>query len=327
MNLERDTTQYSVFDKRQSLNDKSRLSETILNKDTRNANDLDEGSTQTNMSPTSYFFKRTEKLTTALYLVTDFMSDSEPLKTRLREKSLELLSDVYTAGGKSFKERSVSFTRLTSSVEEIISMLEISHAVGLVSQMNFNILKDEYILLKQAMEGEVASKSRSENVMLSKEFFIDETRKDSPQPMTEVRKIENRNFKVKDGEKYGMEDKRHEEQKDNSILMNPIKGDDLHKETKVRDSIYIKSERKPAYQYTQENTVGRVSREGKGEKDSRREIILKLATKNKEINIKDVSAVVTDCSEKTLQRELLSLVADGILRKEGEKRWSKYYLA
>jgi hypothetical protein len=32
------------------------------------------------------------------------------------------------------------------------------------------------------------------------------------------------------------------------------------------------------------------------------------------------------CSEKTLQRELVSMVRDGVLNKTGEKRWSRYFL-
>jgi DeoR/GlpR family transcriptional regulator of sugar metabolism len=45
------------------------------------------------------------------------------------------------------------------------------------------------------------------------------------------------------------------------------------------------------------------------------------------VSIGDVSAVVTDCSEKTIQRELLALVEQGVLKKEGERRWSTYRLA
>ena len=32
------------------------------------------------------------------------------------------------------------------------------------------------------------------------------------------------------------------------------------------------------------------------------------------------------CGEKTLQRELVSMVKDGVLNKMGEKRWSRYFL-
>jgi len=62
-------------------------------------------------------------------------------------------------------------------------------------------------------------------------------------------------------------------------------------------------------------------------KSTRQEAILDILKKKKEIMVKDVSAVISDCSEKTLQRELLAMVAQGILKKEGERRWSKYSIA
>ncbi len=71
------------------------------------------------------------------------------------------------------------------------------------------------------------------------------------------------------------------------------------------------------------DTLGRVEIK----KTSRQETIMDLLKKKKEIMVKDVSAVVNDCSEKTLQRELLFMVSQGILKKEGERRWSKYSLA
>lgn len=45
-----------------------------------------------------------------------------------------------------------------------------------------------------------------------------------------------------------------------------------------------------------------------------------------EVSIKDLSAIVTDVSEKTIQRELNSMISDNILRRIGEKRWSRYTL-
>ena len=43
--------------------------------------------------------------------------------------------------------------------------------------------------------------------------------------------------------------------------------------------------------------------------------------------IKDVSPLIGGFSEKTIQRELAAMVQAGILRKVGEKRWSRYSLA
>ena len=40
--------------------------------------------------------------------------------------------------------------------------------------------------------------------------------------------------------------------------------------------------------------------------------------------VKDVAEVITDVSEKTIQRELNSLIEKGQVVREGERRWSKY---
>lgn len=59
----------------------------------------------------------------------------------------------------------------------------------------------------------------------------------------------------------------------------------------------------------------------------RRAVILGILQKKDSITVKDVSNVIRDCSEKTLQRELLALVTQGVLVKEGERRWSTYRIA
>lgn len=40
--------------------------------------------------------------------------------------------------------------------------------------------------------------------------------------------------------------------------------------------------------------------------------------------IKDIAEIITDVSEKTIQRELNSLIEKGQVYREGERRWSKY---
>ena len=62
-------------------------------------------------------------------------------------------------------------------------------------------------------------------------------------------------------------------------------------------------------------------------KNSRQSIIINILKRKKEIMIKDVSPLINGCSEKTIQRELSSMVDLGILKKIGEKRWSRYSLA
>lgn len=62
-------------------------------------------------------------------------------------------------------------------------------------------------------------------------------------------------------------------------------------------------------------------------KNSRQSTIIGLLKRKKEIMIKDVSPLINGCSDKTIQRELASMVKSGILKKMGEKRWSRYSLA
>lgn len=57
---------------------------------------------------------------------------------------------------------------------------------------------------------------------------------------------------------------------------------------------------------------------------SRRDRVLGIIRDKGQVTIKDVSTAITDVSEKTIQRELIALVSEGIIVKEGERRWSKY---
>lgn len=43
--------------------------------------------------------------------------------------------------------------------------------------------------------------------------------------------------------------------------------------------------------------------------------------------VKDIAEVITDVSEKTIQRELNSLIEKGQVLREGERRWSRYSVA
>ncbi len=60
---------------------------------------------------------------------------------------------------------------------------------------------------------------------------------------------------------------------------------------------------------------------------NRMSLILDYIRTHKGASIKEISAVVRDCSEKTVQRELNELINQGLVRRVGERRWSTYELA
>lgn len=61
-------------------------------------------------------------------------------------------------------------------------------------------------------------------------------------------------------------------------------------------------------------------------KNKRQDVILGLIRRKKEVMIKDISPVIDGCSEKTVQRELSAMIRAGLLKKVGDKRWSRYSL-
>lgn len=55
--------------------------------------------------------------------------------------------------------------------------------------------------------------------------------------------------------------------------------------------------------------------------------ILQFVRKNRGVSVSDIAAVVKGYSEKTIQRELVGLIEQGFVRKQGERRWSLYFSA
>lgn len=62
-------------------------------------------------------------------------------------------------------------------------------------------------------------------------------------------------------------------------------------------------------------------------KNDRREAILEVLRSKGPSYIKDLSTVIRDVSEKTIQRELQVLVNEGVVSRTGERRWTTYELS
>ena len=113
-----------------------------------------------------YTFKKTEKICSAIHFVTNFFNDKEPIRTSLREKSIDLLS------------LSLSFIRnadlplLLSSMSvrliEIKSLLQTAYFSGLLSEMNFQVIKDELDNLLSIVE------SKRQNLFTLPVSFLEE---------------------------------------------------------------------------------------------------------------------------------------------------------
>ena len=252
--------------------------------------------------------KKCERLATAIYLVTNFLSDTEPMKPRLRMLSLELVRDASLVKNGSQTVEANVLEALRANILETLSLFELAFIAGLVSEMNFTILKREYASLRDTIEIKKASReSRTDSILGNNFFSAPEPRSDLgyPRGQTLVAPHQSPNILPKGhsiGQTSGtMSDRVSDTQR--SDLKNPS----------PRSVLGVSSSHPRA--------ITDVA------KESRRARILKLVKDNREVTIKDIATHFADLSEKTIQRELVSLVESGVLKKFGERRWSRYALA
>ncbi|NVN97097.1 hypothetical protein HXX01_02590 [Candidatus Nomurabacteria bacterium] len=226
--------------------------------------------------------KKTEKLVTALYMVTDCMETDDALKGKLRELGVSLLSDMYKLSTLNPMDKHVHISASLAHIDEVLSFIEIAYTIGFISEMNTMILKKEFMILISELE----SHQKNDKHFT---FTLDEQMFSLP-VLPEQNGGNNGKNMIKDKRTTF-----------NSLsFMNPNSGSSI------------------GHAGTAKTHATSVS-----EKQERTDKILSLV-KDKEVSIKDISIAFTDCSEKTIQRELNSLVLKGQIKKTGSKRWSRY---
>jgi len=84
--------------------------------------------------------KKSEKLASALYLITSFLSDQEPLKWKLRLLASDLVSATVSLKDK----QNVSFVA-KDIILNITGLLSVAKNVGLISVENNALMQEELI--------------------------------------------------------------------------------------------------------------------------------------------------------------------------------------
>ncbi len=202
------------------------------------------------------FVLKNQKLAQALYAVTAFCPDNEPLKLKLRDQAITLTTTLNTLKTDESTAYNLSFlNQVIINIHLILNLCDLALAGNVLSVMNISIIKQEYeSLLKDAKE------------QLATNNLLDTT---SSLP-----------------------------------AFRPI---DRPKELKdIKDN--------------------KTYRQGGIVSDRQQQIIKSLEGQGW-LGIKDIADAVPECSTKTVQRELAALVDSGVLKKQGDRRWSRYILA
>ncbi len=253
-------------------------------------------------SHTPIAYNKTNKLITALYMVTDIMDQEEPLRNKLRTLGASIISDMH-----------YDPADVLPKISEIMSFLDIAGAVNLISDMNANILRKEFFELKGAIEDSIQTPKSLSSEMALSDLFRDDYTLPSAAFMQGM-EAQGRGILPKG------EHTRIGVQKGNTLLK-ALHGVQMSGRPIGMSNRKIMSDR----------NSNKVNVDFEALKKSRREEIIKVIRVN--INgatITDIRSQATgllaNCSEKTLQRELIGMVKSGVLKKTGEKRWSRYFL-
>jgi hypothetical protein len=277
----------------------------------------------------AFIYKKTEKLVSAIYMITNFIKDNEPLKWRIREEALDLMSLNLSLNTVSLSERTSKLKEYQAHSIEIVSLSTIAFHAGLVSEMNHTVLKREFENLLDIIESDQNKKNREETVTLASDFFhtdipVQKVLSDiSPRQSVAMRTEIPTTAPVTSRVEIAP-----------VSIMKPVV--EIQKQESVSTPVfYAQAERTHVASIVRDTTKLPINNTDQGKrsygaveekKSGRQDIITNLLKKRQGLNIKDFSHVISGCSEKTIQRELLEMVARGTLRKEGDRRWSKYFL-
>ena len=271
-----------------------------------------------------FLFKKTERVIAALYIITGLFSDTEPLKWATRESGTILLKHTL-----SFKERAAVHSKecLSDTLSELaylLSLLDLAYVADLISPMNLSVIKRELETVSSILEG----KWRISNAPISQPFFEDSFFGVAKDIFLSPKETKNESstlappssLEQKDGgelflRSFGEFERFKRSQKDISKGQGNVSDNVLDEKligggaTKTR----LHSPRKS------------VAHSGGGQvKQERKQHIFSILRQKNTAMIKDFSAVITNCSEKTVQRLLIDMVRSGVLKREGDRRWSRY---
>jgi len=247
------------------------------------------------VSRMSFAHKRTGRIVAALFVVTNLLSDSNPIRHRIRHLGVNLMSFMVPQSILSTEDdlkRSFS-ARYAERFLEVVSLLEISFISGDITEMNYKLISEEIDSLITAVERvEKLSESSGSEVGLSSIFLNEkESGRDSKVLPSYSTKLYSK-ITFSKGHPIGHQD----------------------------------TEEKKKMTFRKSKLVRAMSEKDKELRNERKSKILSLLKEGRKLTLKDFVSSIPGVSEKTIQRELLSFMNSGVLKREGSRRWTRYFI-
>lgn len=243
------------------------------------------------------FINKTKNIVSATILimsVNDDAKNANSVRERTIDTALNLLDDVSRIRTLTPVYKNQFITDIHNQIDSLLDYLHVAYSVGVVSRMNVDILAKELRSLNEFLSTATNATFLGDqgiNIELPEDFFTLEDRESL------LAKNKDQKTSIKDNNPV---------QNKMSLIKKPAQN--------VLN--------KPQKTYVSNNEKRR----------NRKDLIVKFITEKRiagntdGVMVKDMVGHIKDVSEKTLQRELSVLVAKGVLKKIGDKRWSRYVL-
>lgn len=187
------------------------------------------------------------------------------------------------------ESRKGAFITIEDGILHAVSLLDVAKGSMIISDMNANVLKRELLALLPVIQN-IYSNEREKLSFDPLELGISDDTIKKTSKLFITKKI-----KDKDGAPYKGQ---------------VFKDDVFYKRTNLKDK----------------NEVIKPIGHSKNIDSVREKMILDILKNRGEVGIKDISSLMNGVSSKTIQRDLGSLVLKDVLKKSGERRWSRYSL-
>ncbi len=254
-----------------------------------------------------FVYKKSERLVSAFYLMSNLLSDNEPIKWQFRNIGLSIISQTLSLTSNPLSKSDV-ILGLTTDLVKLLSLLDIAYVAGLVSEMNFAVLKSELEHLLETLNAKGLSQSlrAGKKILFDKDFFAVPAEQLVSGPSSA--KGFSQHHPSFPGRGFGKPEAAHSWSEAREFPRRTYKG-------QYKGHKYLK------------DTTSSLS-DGASDVHTnathRQTLIIGLLKSKSNLTIKDFSLIIKGCSDKTIQRELLKLVQLGVLKKEGERRWTRY---
>jgi len=240
--------------------------------------------------------ERALRVSEALYRTTDLFSDNEPLKWSLRESAINILQTVTALDTSAPLEDFREARRVEKNIRTLLVKIELAASGAFMARKNFEVLRREYLALRDLV---ATSATDSYLPLVSQSSLQPSLSADLPL-----------SGKISGKTSTSM-----------LVFSQP------------QQITGIMGEKQPVSHHTApQKTMKNQEKMQMSEivcksMSERKDAILRFIRENGPSGVGGVSrSLESGISEKTVQRDLNVLVESGLLRKEGERRWRRYFV-